>query len=268
MSPSICPRWASRSPRARSLEWRKQAGDEVDGRRDARRRHHRQGGRRDPLPAPGVVSRSCWSSPVRPWPSAPRSPRSTRALAPRPQTARRESRGRRGPPPSRRPRRPRETCGDRSRFYSPVVRRIAEEHGVDLEQVEGTGIGGRVRKRDLVAFIETGAQRTERRERPLHTESPYRPDEPRAGARTNGPVELVGDRREPMSPMRQAIARHMVESRRTAAHCTTIVEVDMQPGGGPSRRAQGGDEAARRAPHLPRVRRPGDRGGAGQSSRC
>jgi 2-oxoglutarate dehydrogenase E2 component (dihydrolipoamide succinyltransferase) len=121
---------------------------------------------------------------------------------------------------------------DRSRFYSPVVRRIADEHGVDLEAVEGSGIGGRVRKRDLLAFIESGAQAPPAR--PLHTESPYRPDEAVAasGAATNGQaaearVELAGDRRESMSPMRQAIARHMVQSRQTAAHCTTIVEADM-----------------------------------------
>jgi 2-oxoglutarate dehydrogenase complex dihydrolipoamide succinyltransferase (E2) component len=114
---------------------------------------------------------------------------------------------------------------DRSSVYSPVVRRIASEHGVDLELVEGTGIGGRVRKRDLVAFIESGEPQPAKAERPMHIESPYRPEEPAAepGTSDNG----AGAHRKPMSPMRQAIARHMVESRRTAAHCTTIVEVDM-----------------------------------------
>ncbi|MGC1166965.1 MAG: biotin/lipoyl-containing protein, partial [Solirubrobacterales bacterium] len=65
---------------------------------------------------------------------------------------------------------------DRSRVYSPVVRRIAAEHGVDLEQVEGGGVGGRVRKADLIAFLEDGGAREEPRERPLRTESPYRPE--------------------------------------------------------------------------------------------
>ena len=122
---------------------------------------------------------------------------------------------------------------DRSGFISPVVRRIAEKHGVDLEQVEGTGIGGRVRKKDVLEFIESGAgAEREQVERPLHIESPYRPEKPKparepAVAGGNGGVELLPGRREPMSPMRQAIARHMVSSRRTAAHCTTIVEVDM-----------------------------------------
>jgi 2-oxoglutarate dehydrogenase E2 component (dihydrolipoamide succinyltransferase) len=57
----------------------------------------------------------------------------------------------------------------------------------------------------------------------MHTESPYVPDEPALA----GEPAANGGHREPMSAMRQAIARHMVDSRRTAAHCTTIVEVDM-----------------------------------------
>jgi 2-oxoglutarate dehydrogenase dihydrolipoamide succinyltransferase (E2 component) len=126
---------------------------------------------------------------------------------------------------------------DRSRFYSPVVRRIADKHDVDLEQVEGTGIGGRVRKKDVLAFIEGGGAEAAPKERPLHTESPYKPEEPApqpAAASGNGhsapgpaPDELSPGRREPMSPMRAAIAEHMLDSRRTAAHVTTIVEVDM-----------------------------------------
>ena len=116
---------------------------------------------------------------------------------------------------------------DRSSFHSPVVRRIADEHGVDLEGVEGTGIGGRVRKRDVLAFVEAGGDAPDGR--PLHTESPYRPDGAPAanGVAAESRVEPASGMREPMSAMRRAIARHMVESRRTAAHCTTIVEVDM-----------------------------------------
>ncbi len=120
---------------------------------------------------------------------------------------------------------------DRSGFYSPVVRRVADKHGVDLDQVEGTGIGGRVRKKDVLAYAEARAGNGDAKPAPvLHTESPYRPDEPTpaegsaADSRRSG---ATAERREPMSPMRQVIARHMLESRRTAAHCTTIVEVDM-----------------------------------------
>jgi 2-oxoglutarate dehydrogenase E2 component (dihydrolipoamide succinyltransferase) len=136
---------------------------------------------------------------------------------------------------------------DRSGFYSPVVRRMADEHGIDLSRVEGTGIGGRIRKRDLVAFMESQpaeeAPAETGEQRPLHIESPYRPEpaaepepaaaEPAAAQAPAGngaaPSEdiLPGERREPMSPMRRRIAEHMLESRRTSAHCTTIVEVDL-----------------------------------------
>jgi 2-oxoglutarate dehydrogenase E2 component (dihydrolipoamide succinyltransferase) len=138
--------------------------------------------------------------------------------------------------------------GDRSRFFSPVVRRIAEKHGVDLMQVTGTGIGGRVRKKDVLAYIESheGAARETPAQPVLHIESPYQPEETAAPAAPSEAAteaaaaasaagappprlieELAPGRREPMSPMRQAIARHMLGSRRTAAHCTTIVEADF-----------------------------------------
>jgi 2-oxoglutarate dehydrogenase E2 component (dihydrolipoamide succinyltransferase) len=161
--------------------------------------------------------------------------------------------------------------GDRSRFHSPVVRRIAEKHGIDLAQVTGTGIGGRVRKKDVMAFIETQAGTVAERpsEPVLHIESPYMPEEagaptaaseagseaapaasPQEGAPPSGPVEeLVGPtRREPMTPMRQAIARHMVESRHTAAHCTTIVEADFSRVG--ARRRELREQMRRRGVNL------------------
>jgi 2-oxoglutarate dehydrogenase dihydrolipoamide succinyltransferase (E2 component) len=130
-----------------------------------------------------------------------------------------------------------ETSTDRSGFYSPVVRRIADKHGVDLAQVEGTGIGGRVRKKDVLAYVEADGGNGQAKPAPvLHSESPYRPEEPVAAPPPEAPApeqpapsaeQAAGERREPMTPMRQMIAKHMVESRRTAAHCTTIVEVDM-----------------------------------------
>jgi 2-oxoglutarate dehydrogenase dihydrolipoamide succinyltransferase (E2 component) len=122
---------------------------------------------------------------------------------------------------------------DRSGFYSPVVQRIAGEHGIDLDQIEGTGVGGRVRKVDVIAYVNSSTEE-KAEERPLHTESPYRPEaQPAAESASGngGPAgidELIGpSRRQPMSPMRRQIARHMVDSRRTSAHCTTIVEVDF-----------------------------------------
>jgi 2-oxoglutarate dehydrogenase E2 component (dihydrolipoamide succinyltransferase) len=144
-------------------------------------------------------------------------------------------------PESARPAGPKpvETLGygeaDRSGFHSPVVRRMADEHGIDLAAVRGTGIGGRIRKRDLIALIESGAKppapEPAKGERPLHIESPYRPEAPApvtaGNGETPGEEVLPGERREPMTPMRRRIAEHMLESRRTSAHCTTIVEVDL-----------------------------------------
>src|SRR5688500_7473014 len=66
-----------------------------------------------------------------------------------------------------------------ARRYSPVVMRIAAEHGIDLEQVEGTGRGGRVRKQDVLAFLENG-DGAAAQEPPMHIESPYKPDAPAA----------------------------------------------------------------------------------------
>jgi pyruvate/2-oxoglutarate dehydrogenase complex dihydrolipoamide acyltransferase (E2) component len=116
------------------------------------------------------------------------------------------------------------------RKYSPVVMRIAAEHDVDLSRVEGTGRGGRVRKQDVLAFLESGPQE----EPPMHIESPYRPDEP-ATPRKRAPrftrpepsPALPATGSGPLSRMRQSIGRAMVESLQTAATCTTIVEADM-----------------------------------------
>jgi 2-oxoglutarate dehydrogenase dihydrolipoamide succinyltransferase (E2 component) len=146
---------------------------------------------------------------------------------------------------------------DRSRFYSPVVRRIADKHQVDLSRVRGTGIGGRVRKKDVLAHIESaeGAAAEGSPQPALHTESPYRHEEAGAPATDESahaappPVEeLAPGRREPMSQMRQAIARHMVDSRRTAAHCTTIVEADLS--GVSARRRELRDQMRRRGVNL------------------
>jgi pyruvate dehydrogenase E2 component (dihydrolipoamide acetyltransferase) len=118
--------------------------------------------------------------------------------------------------------------GERSGFVSPVVRRMAEEHGVDLSQVEGHGVGGRIRKKDLLAHIEAGPTApAEKPSRPMHIESPYVPEpSPEAAGNGHAPAQL-GGRREEMTPMRKMIAEHMVRSRRTAAHVTTVVEVDF-----------------------------------------
>ena len=122
-------------------------------------------------------------------------------------------------------------------FVSPVVARIAAEHGIDPSQVPGTGSGGRVTKKDIQAFIDGGGQTTaapaagrtggtrgsrarcSRRRRPR----------PRRSRRRRQPQASrgAGEAFEPMSAMRRGIADHMRKSLDTSAHVTSAIEVDM-----------------------------------------
>ena len=109
---------------------------------------------------------------------------------------------------------------------SPLVRKIAQEHGVDISQLEGTGMSGRVTKNDILSFIEAGTTTAapQRRAEVPAAASPPVPATPPAVA---PPKPLAGDRIEQMSVMRKKIAEHMVMSRRTSAHVTTVYEIDM-----------------------------------------
>jgi len=109
--------------------------------------------------------------------------------------------------------------GEHAPPISPVVRRIAAEHQVDLDQIHGTGMRGRITKKDVLAFIEN-AEPKQQPDPVLHMESPYVEDEAK-------PAASGGGGGEPLSLMRQKIGQHMRHSLDTAAHCTTIVEADM-----------------------------------------
>ena len=119
-------------------------------------------------------------------------------------------------------------------FVSPVVARIAAEHGVDVGAIEGTGQGGRVTKKDILAYIAAGAPAppvtAETPEAPAPPPSPApaaaAPQEPVASA-PSAPQPQVGEHQEPMSAMRKGIAEHMRRSLDTAAHVTSAIEVDM-----------------------------------------
>ncbi|MDI6816763.1 MAG: dihydrolipoamide acetyltransferase family protein [Actinomycetota bacterium] len=98
-------------------------------------------------------------------------------------------------------------------FTSPVVRKLAAEHHIDLAQVEGTGADGRITRKDIEEYIASGE-----------------PAALAAPAAEMPPVEvpgLPGERIVTMSLLRRQIAQHMVRSRHTAAHVTAIIEVDM-----------------------------------------
>lgn len=113
---------------------------------------------------------------------------------------------------------------------SPLVRKIAEEHGIDIRQLEGTGMSGRVTKNDILSFIESGAPAPAAQPRVSSQIAPPQVA-PQPGAPGTQQVTAVkpgeGDRVEQMSVMRKKIADHMVLSRRTSAHVTTVYEIDM-----------------------------------------
>jgi pyruvate dehydrogenase E2 component (dihydrolipoyllysine-residue acetyltransferase) len=117
------------------------------------------------------------------------------------------------------------------KFVSPVVARIAAEHDVDVSQIDGTGRGGRVTKKDILQHIESGpaqapaAPAEEEAQAPAAPAPQKQPPAPAAApaAAPAGAGEIV----EPMSAMRKGIAEHMRRSLDTSAHVTSSIEVDM-----------------------------------------
>jgi pyruvate dehydrogenase E2 component (dihydrolipoyllysine-residue acetyltransferase) len=137
-------------------------------------------------------------------------------------------------------------------FVSPVVAKIASEHGVDPSQVQGTGRGGRVTKKDILEFIESGAEApapapaaatpapaAAAPAQPAPPPEAPAPPPPAAPAAAPPPPPApppaarpqaepaVGEQLEPMTAMRRGIAEHMRRSLDTSAHVTSAIEVDM-----------------------------------------
>ena len=110
---------------------------------------------------------------------------------------------------------------------SPLVRKIAQEHGVDISKLEGTGLSGRVTKNDILSFIESGSAPAAPAQRPAAPAPGPAPAPLQEPVAPPPPRPQVGDRVEQMSVMRKKIAEHMVLSRRTSAHVTTVYEIDM-----------------------------------------
>ena len=116
-----------------------------------------------------------------------------------------------------------ETAEERLRRRStPLVRKIAAEHQLDISTIPGTGFAGRVTKQDILGFIETGARA------PATAPAPRPPSPvPSTGPVVHPAVEpWPGDRVEPFSKIRKITADHMIMSRRTSAHVTSFFEVD------------------------------------------
>jgi len=147
-----------------------------------------------------------------------------------------------------------EPSGNGKAFVSPVVARIASEHGVDPSSLDGSGKGGRVTKKDILAFVEGGG--AEQEAAPAAPAEPQQPPEPAApqqqapaqaqaqqqqqqrpaaaapppqasGVLDQAGETLPGETVEPMTAMRRGIAEHMRRSLDTAAHVTSAIEVDM-----------------------------------------
>ena len=101
---------------------------------------------------------------------------------------------------------------------SPLVRKIAAEHGVNISSLQGSGVAGRVTKRDILGFIESGVSATT-----LSGSSRFPP----SASHLPLPEPWAGDVVEPMSKMRALISDHMVASRHTSAHVTSFIEIDF-----------------------------------------
>ncbi|MEV4649669.1 2-oxoglutarate dehydrogenase, E2 component, dihydrolipoamide succinyltransferase [Saccharopolyspora sp. NPDC049357] len=130
-------------------------------------------------------------------------------------------------------------------YVTPLVRKLANEHGIDLTSIKGSGVGGRIRKQDVQAAIDA-------KQAPAQT-APAAPAAPAAAATSSAPVTAVEPSDEAkalrgttqkMSRLRQLLARRMVESLQTAAQLTTVIEVDVTRIARLRDRAKGGFEAS------------------------
>src|SRR6266436_2126358 len=148
-----------------------------------------------------------------------------------------------GPTPTAAPARP---AGERI-HSSPLVRRMAKEHGVDLASIPGTGAGGRISKQDIEAYIAGGAQPSAEAEptaaeyapsapAPQRASAPPPPPPATSGGQTHVAFESAVPREkmyfgnyevQPMSIMRQRIAEHMIASKHVSPHVYSVDEIDM-----------------------------------------
>ena len=147
------------------------------------------------------------------------------------------------PAPPIAPAAPRDGSENGKTFVSPVVARIAAEHGVDVGAVQGTGQGGRVTKKDILAHIAAGPAAPPVTEPAAAAAAPAAPapptpEPPAAAPPATAPAPAApapppvvepqaGEQLEPMNAMRKGIAEHMRRSLDTSAHVTSAIEVDM-----------------------------------------
>lgn len=114
----------------------------------------------------------------------------------------------------------------RRTMSSPLVRKIAAENNVDITQLQGTGVSGRVTKNDILDYLQQPPKPAATPEKPAAPVAPA-PGEARAPRPTPQFAEGESVRLEPLSVMRKRIAHHMVQSKQTSAHVHTVFEVDL-----------------------------------------
>ncbi|MFE0147528.1 2-oxoglutarate dehydrogenase, E2 component, dihydrolipoamide succinyltransferase [Nonomuraea sp. NPDC059007] len=185
----------------------------------------------EPTPAPAPVAQA----PAAPAPAAPAAPAPAPAAPAQPAAA--------APAPAQ-AQAPLPSSGE-SPYVTPLVRKLANEHGVDLEAISGTGVGGRIRKQDVLEAAKSQREAAA----PAPAAAPAAPAQPAAPAAaapaaaapaaaqapapvsaSPEPVEVdttLRGRTEKMTRLRQTIAKRMVESLQTAAQLTSVVEVDV-----------------------------------------
>jgi 2-oxoglutarate dehydrogenase E2 component (dihydrolipoamide succinyltransferase) len=114
-------------------------------------------------------------------------------------------------------------------FISPVVARMAAEHNLDLQQIPGTGLGGRITKKDVLNFLERRAVAPAAMIAPAKTTAPTAPPIAAPAASLPQPIFAIPgeDTLIPHTTIRRAIAEHMVMSKRTSPHVTTVMEADL-----------------------------------------
>ena len=110
--------------------------------------------------------------------------------------------------------------GDGGAYVTPLVRKMAAEQDVDLSSLEGTGVGGRIRKQDV---LDAAKSQKAAKDQPAAASAPSKED---AAATAPTPSPLRG-KTEPLSRLRKVIAKRMIESLQTSAQLTTVVEVDI-----------------------------------------
>ncbi len=139
------------------------------------------------------------------------------------------------PPAAAPPAVPAAEAGPRSQILSPLVRRLADEHGLDLSYVPGTGTGGRVTKKDVETYIASRGEQPQpepapRPEPPEPVPSPIPIPQPTAPGVAAGQAAALAGAEEaiPLTRMRQTIAQHMVASMQTSARAWNLVEVNME----------------------------------------